>query len=507
MLVDHMDLRSSFLMRWSAALFFVILAPAAQAQDPPPCGTTLAAVLPTCPGDADGSLTVNDGAGGPYTYTWFHDGTITDATATDLVAGHYSVLVTGEDCADLLEIDLEDPEVAPLGTMNTTNISCPGANDGTVSFVIAQGPYTWQWIDDPNQANTTLTGLGPGTYTVVVNGGTCPSFVSGFLGDPSIAIQGQSTYCATAPPVLTADPQWGFSPDVYLWSTGEISNAIQIEAGTEGIISITVIDTLIGCTLTGQITLTQLIGPDVTLSAPDTLCLRVAGVAETTSAVDSLSWHWGGSDTSSFNQPTIRFTEPYWQPITLQGFDAAGCGGPVAHDSVFVKPRLPALFTAAQVPCTSLLDLRFNSNSDSCAFFIGDSLVLDVCYGGLQLDLRRYLDYEFTFYSTQPDRCDDTASVAITLREEPILFLPNAFSPDGDLINDEWPGAIQIPEDGYELQVFDRWGEAHWHSTDTQERWNGGSLPIGVYVYTMRMRNPCIPTEELTRKGTVALIR
>lgn len=63
------------------------------------------------------------------------------------------------------------------------------------------------------------------------------------------------------------------------------------------------------------------------------------------------------------------------------------------------------------------------------------------------------------------------------------------------------------PEEGFELEIFDRWGHAHWRTTDTQERWNGASLPIGVYVYTMRMRNPCVPTEELTRKGTVALIR
>ncbi len=465
------------------------------------------AVLPTCPGDADGSLTVTGDVGGPFTYTWFHDATISDPTAEDLIADHYSVLVTGEDCAVVLEYDLPEPDVAPLGTMNTSHISCPGASDGTVTFTIAPGPYTWQWIDDPNQTNTTLTGLGPGAYTVVVNGGVCPSFISGFLGDPYLHIAGESDYCSTNPPILSAAPQWGFSPDVFLWSTGETTNSIQVEAGTEGIISLSVTDTDLGCTLTDDITLTQLVGPAVTLSAPDTLCLRVAGVAVTPSDAASLLWQWGDTSSSTLSEPSIFFDEPYWQPITLQGFDAAGCGGTPAEDSVYVRPRLAADFLAAQVPCTSFLELRFNSASDSCAFFIGDSLMLDLCQGTVRLDLRRYQPYDLIFYSTQPNRCDDTSMVALDLIEEPILFLPNAFTPDGDGINDEWPGLVAIPEEGFELEIFDRWGHAHWRTTDTQERWNGASLPIGVYVYTMRMRNPCVPTEELTRKGTVALIR
>ncbi|MBX2974267.1 MAG: gliding motility-associated C-terminal domain-containing protein, partial [Flavobacteriales bacterium] len=390
---------------------------------------------------------------------------------------------------------------------STTNISCPGANDGSVRFTVTPGPYTWQWIDDPSQTSSTLTGLGPGAYTVLVSGGTCPSWISGFLGDPAITILGNASYCATDPPLLTVDPQWGFTPDVYEWSTGENTSSIQIEAGTEGPIQLTATNTALGCMLSAQIDLTQRVGPTVAFSAPDTLCLRVPGVAVTTSGAALLHWQWGGGDTSSLAQPSISFDRPYWQPVSLQGFDLDGCGGEPALDSVYVRPRIAADFMAAQVPCTSLIDLRFNSNSDSCAFFIGDSLVLDLCYGALRLDMRRYQIYDLTFYSTQPNRCDDTSMVSIDMIAEPILFLPNAFTPDGDHINDEWPGPVEIPEEGYELQVFDRWGHAHWRTTDIHERWTGASLPAGVYVYTMRMRDPCEPTKEIARKGTVSLIR
>lgn len=495
-------------MRITILFLFLLSVFGLRAQDTP-CGTSLLADLATCPGDADGSLTVVGGIGGPYTYTWFHDATITTATAPNLNAGLYAVLVNGpDDCIDLLEFELLEPPVTPLGNMVTTDISCPGANDGSVSFTVNPGPYTWQWIDDPTLTSTTQTDLGPGTYTVVVNGGPCPSFVSGFLGDPAILILGETEYCPSDPPVLTTFLEWGFTPDLYLWSTGETTSSINIPPGTEGLIEVVAVDTVLECEVTGDIFLTQLVSPVVAFASPDTLCIRVPGVAVVTqSNADSLVWRWGTNGFSNLAEPSISFNEPFWQPISLQGFDEFGCGNVPVLDSVYIRPRLPADFTVEQVPCTPMVDLRFRSPSDSCAFFVGDSLVLDICSGTIRFDMRKYLEYDLTFYSTQPNRCDDTSWVSIDVRTEPTLFLPTAFTPDGDGINDKWPGPIDIPETGYEVEVYDRWGTAHWRTTDTKDRWDGSALPLGVYIYTMRMRDPCEPTKELTKKGFVTLLR
>lgn len=497
------------LMRSLTALLLLLLVRSVFGQDPPPCGTTLLTTSPTCPGDADGSLTVAGGTGGPFTYVWFHDPDETSATASGLTAGIYSVLVIGTDgCGDLLETILEEPVPPALGSMTTADISCPGANDGSVAFTLNPGPYTWQWIDDPTETNTTLTSLGPGTYTVVINGGPCPSFVSGFLGDPAITIEGETTYCPSEPPLLTTTLEWGFNPDLYVWSTGEITSSIQVISGLEGTVQVTAIDTILECAVTDEVELTMLVAPEVAFAAPDTLCLRVPGVAAVTqSNADSLVWRWDANGFSNATEPTIIFNNAEWQPISLQGFDEFGCGNIPVLDSVYVRPRLPADFTVEQVPCTPFVDLRFNSPSDSCAFFVGDSLILDICRGTLRYDMRRYQEYDYTFYSTQPNRCDDTTWTSIEVRTEPTLFLPTAFTPDGDGINDTWPGPIDIPETGYALEVYDRWGVSHWSSTDTSERWNGSDLPLGVFVYTMRMRDPCEPTKEINKKGFVTLVR
>ncbi|MCB0765453.1 MAG: SprB repeat-containing protein, partial [Flavobacteriales bacterium] len=185
-----------------------LLCDASFAQDT--CAVSFSGTPLTCPGDADATLTVQ-GTGGPFTYDWSHNALLTTATATGLTVGGYSVTVADTlGCIAVLDTVIEDPIVPPLGVMTTTNISCPGAADGSVSFAVNPGPYTWQWVDDPQLTSTLRTDLGPGGYTVLVSGGICPSYVTGYLGDPFVDIAGPVDYCPSAPPQLTAYPQWGF---------------------------------------------------------------------------------------------------------------------------------------------------------------------------------------------------------------------------------------------------------------------------------------------------------
>lgn len=68
-------------------------------------------------------------------------------------------------------------------------------------------------------------------------------------------------------------------------------------------------------------------------------------------------------------------------------------------------------------------------------------------------------------------------------------FVPNAISPNGDMINDTW--SWRNPEDELkQVQIFSKWGELVWESTilDEENSWdgrdsNGNDLPIGVYFY------------------------
>jgi gliding motility-associated-like protein len=377
-----------------------------------------------------------------------------------------------------------------------------------VTFTVNPGPYTWQWIDAPTNTNTTRTGLGPGAYVVVVYGGPCPSYIFSYLGDPSIDTWGDTAYCPSNPPTLFAHLNWGFQPDVYLWSTGDSTSSITVAPGMTGLVTVTATDTSIGCTLTDAINLSILPHPTVAFNPPDTLCINtVEVVMPTINTADSLVWRWGTDSVSNAPNVAVSFSEPGWQPISLQGFDSLGCGSVPVEDSIFSRPRIPAIFTAEQVPCGPTIQVDLHSAADSCAFYVGNQLMLTACSGFYQLDLQQYGNYDITFISTQPGLCDDTAFSSIDVRTVPVLFLPTAFTPNNDGINDTWPGPVDIPSAGFEIMIFDRWGEIIWTTTDTQAKWDGAGLPNGVYGYTMRMRDPCNPKNEIARDGIITLVR
>ena len=66
------------------------------------------------------------------------------------------------------------------------------------------------------------------------------------------------------------------------------------------------------------------------------------------------------------------------------------------------------------------------------------------------------------------------------------VYIPNAFTPDGDGLNDIFiPVGKGITE--YTLQIFDRWGELIFQSSDFNTGWDGTyksePVPMGSYVY------------------------
>jgi gliding motility-associated-like protein len=105
--------------------------------------------------------------------------------------------------------------------------------------------------------------------------------------------------------------------------------------------------------------------------------------------------------------------------------------------------------------------------------------------------------------------CTDTALQLITVLEDPRIFVPNAFKPNGDGTNDRfYPKTIGI--ELLELAIYNRWGQAIFRSENPGEGWdgniNGIPAPEGVYAWVLRYRNP--KTGEVHKsRGTVTLLR
>lgn len=95
----------------------------------------------------------------------------------------------------------------------------------------------------------------------------------------------------------------------------------------------------------------------------------------------------------------------------------------------------------------------------------------------------------------------------------PSLFVPNAFTPDGDNKNDIFfPVASDMVDEDHELMVFDRWGELVFQTADATKGWdgrkmNGGEiLPQGVYVWRLIERKQ-FTSDKQDYFGTVTLLK
>ncbi|MEO8589190.1 MAG: choice-of-anchor L domain-containing protein [Flavobacteriales bacterium] len=112
-----------------------------------------------------------------------------------------------------------------------------------------------------------------------------------------------------------------------------------------------------------------------------------------------------------------------------------------------------------------------------------------------------YMDLEehwVTLKITTPNGCEGMDSLLI--KPPAHIYFPNAFSPDGDGVNDFF-GPLGHYIEEFEMTVFDRWGEQVFTTTDVAALWDGsvnGSTKgsTGVYVYTYRVVGHYFPAQE-----------
>jgi gliding motility-associated-like protein len=104
--------------------------------------------------------------------------------------------------------------------------------------------------------------------------------------------------------------------------------------------------------------------------------------------------------------------------------------------------------------------------------------------------------------------CVDTLVRIVPVRPEFNLYLPSAFSPDGDGINEVF-GVVGVGIQAFRLRIFDRWGQLVFESEDPAQGWDGtvkGHAPVpGVYPYVFRYLGPSGQTAD--QFGSVTLVR
>lgn len=228
----------------------------------------------------------------------------------------------------------------------------------------------------------------------------------------------------------------------------------------------------------------------------------------TASIVAPASWVWdlGKGNSSAIQNPVRAYRDSGIFNTSLHVFSAAGCGSDTAAISFTVFP-LPVLVMGTK--STAVLEggeIRLKpsfvyGNQLSYLWTPPSYLSSDTAFSPLSKPVN---DIRYTFNLIGEGGCTVSDTIFVKVLKSPEI--PNAFSPNGDGINDTWNIKYLESYPGATVEVYNRYGQIIYRSLGYSKPWDGrvsGSpLPIGTYYYII---NPKNNKPQIT--GAITIIR
>jgi gliding motility-associated-like protein len=258
------------------------------------------------------------------------------------------------------------------------------------------------------------------------------------------------------------------------------------------------------------------------IADPDSGCnpLQVLFTNTTDSIYVGNSCIWDPGDGTDPVQQCGSFAHTYqqagWYHVKLQVTTPQGCTSQlIAPGAVLVDPAPLASFLWTPNPGTPENSNLVFTATDPHAVEFHWTIDNDDFQSGQQVAhlFTDQIGGEYPVCLSVLDRygCADTLCDTVPVII-PDLFVPLAFTPDGNGVNDVFlPISTDIVANDYEMSVFDRWGQIVFHSKDPNEGWdgkgkNGKDLPTGTYVWRISFR-PVYTSDKTDRFGTITLMK
>lgn len=476
----------------------------------------------SCPGDCDGAIDITVTAGQPvFTYNWAGPAGFSDSLQDidSLCAGTYTVTATGANgCQSFEIINLPDPSPLVFASFDLVNPSCGGDSDGQITAHVTGGtqPYTFAWSNLTVSQDSTLVGLTAGTYSVTVTDANgCTQLDSATIVEPlPIVVVVDTVIDATCSNSNDGSVQisvsGGSAPYTYQWISGTDSTI----AGTNqdlvnvlpAVYQLLVVDSA-GCEVFQNITVNA--STIVTANAPNdtTLCsgggsLTLVGSA-TSNTGFSVQWlDTSGAIVSNSDTLTVSPTgNTQYVYIVSSGLctDADTVVVNVASPVVASAGTNVSIVSGGQATLggspTGPVNANFNwtpSNNLDNASAANPVATPDST-----------TTYVVTV--TSPEGCTDVDTVTVTVID--VFDVVNAFTPNGDGVNDVWIISILADYPNARVEIFNRWGQSLFQSNGYTIPWDGtfegNDLPIGTYYYTIDLGDSS--TDPIV--GTITIVR
>lgn len=369
------------------------------------------------------------------------------------------------------------------------------------------------------QAGVIAPAAGAATFHWTENDGTClvtDSVTITFTDTIVPAIATTDAICHGAcDGSAMASLTGGTAPYTWQWTDGTNALSSTDSAGNlcAGTVLLSVTD-INGCTAQGQAAIGQpqpLVIDDVVFTEP--WCHGACDGSITISHPEAVSFSFNGGAIFS-TAGTATGVCAGLHELVIQ--DAQGCQ---ATTSVLVTEPPPVVadfgFTpeAGTVEAPAILFTNASMNEVAIAWDIAGLDTTAEAQFTYIFDHRQPAEYLVCLTATDAHGCLDTLCRTVVINDVLETYVPNCFTPDADGVNDRWGMVSNIPDiDEFELNVFDRWGQVVFRTTDPLGRWDGsrgnGGDPLkqDVYVYSISFRSIStgLPTQH---SGHVTLLK
>lgn len=461
-----------------------------------------------CYGDSNGVITLATSGGvSPYAYNWSNGSTL--SAIASLPSGNYAVDITdAHGCLRQTNYNVEDPLEILITTTPVDTVCIGQGAELNCTVTGGVGGFSFLWNNGDTSMNIIVE---PGVSTIydvvatdVYGCMSEPAFSFVFVHPPLGAIiSSGDTICEGEGVDLSVEPSGGNGgPYFYSWNPdGAFTQQVTVYPSNTTTYVVSVSD---HCTLNDAADATQVFVnplPDVNFSlmnAEGCVPVTVSLLNQSNTPAGSI-YEWStGDGTGIYSQTDLihEYTVSGDYDVTLYVTTPEDCTDSlIAYETVHVYENPVA---------------DFLTNTDSVSFFNPRIEFTDQSYvaanwnwyfgdndgtSAIQNPVYVYGDtgtFIIQLIVSTVHQCYDTTYRKVKIFGEYTIYIPNAFTPNGDGSNDFFTASVYDITD-MQLFIFDRWGIKILDSHSLKASWNGrtnntgADCPMDVYVYKINI--------------------
>jgi gliding motility-associated-like protein len=436
-------------------------------------------------------------AGGGVSYVWAPTNGLNCATCSSLTASPLTTTtytVSGTDVNGCVNKDSITITVEPLPTIVLTAVNDTVCATQSTT-VTATGALTYNWTPVTSQlssqtgSSVTVTPTVTTTYTVTgtdSHGCDSSSTITIYLAQPpTISVsatrtsmcEGFSTTLMAAATNVTGPFTWQpvniTAPVITVTPTVTTTYTVSAPSGCGQAIATITINV-------NQLPTTALSADVRNNCAP--FCVQFRDKSTSSSGnITQWAWNFGNGDSSLTRDPIYCYPKSGDFSITLTTLTDSGCSSTITeYNYITVYSHPDGAFTMSPQPTTILQSTIQFTDASTDAYGLS---YWQWNFGVPGNDTLNYLENPtYTYWDTgtfcaslvvtNQHGCTDTVTNCLVIDPVFALYIPSAFTPNGDGKNEVFK-AVGNDITSFEMYIFDRWGMQLFHSTDINDGWDG----------------------------------